>query len=85
RVVVTLALASGSTVETAAPPPVATIVFRGGPILTVTDSGTVAALAVRDGTIVAVGTEEEDDRGHRRRGRRLDGRAAREGEGDDDQ
>ncbi len=55
----TLALASCSTGEAPAPPPPATIVFRGGPILTMTDSGTVAALAVRDGTIVAVGTEEQ--------------------------
>lgn len=54
-ILLALALASCSP----ATPPAATVVFRGGPILTMTDSGTVAALAVRDGIIVAVGSEDE--------------------------
>lgn len=52
-----LALAAASCSPAA--PAAATLVFRGGPILTMTDSGTVSALAVRDGTIVAVGTDEQ--------------------------
>jgi len=42
---------------TAAPAP-ADLVFRGGPILTMTPAGTAAALAIRDGRIVAVGGED---------------------------
>lgn len=59
-----LAVASCSLGESPAPPsattpPAATVVFRGGPILTMTEVGTVAALAVRDGMIVAIGSDEE--------------------------
>jgi predicted amidohydrolase YtcJ len=54
-----LVVASCSLGETPTTPPAATLVFRGGTILTMTDSGTVAALAVRDGMIVAVGSDEE--------------------------
>jgi len=58
---ISLALTVGSCSlgETPTTPPAATLVFRGGPILTMTDSGTAAALAVRDGVIVALGSQEQ--------------------------
>jgi predicted amidohydrolase YtcJ len=51
--------ASPTASPSATPPPPADLVARGGPILTMTRAGTAQAIAVRDGVIVAVGSEAE--------------------------
>jgi predicted amidohydrolase YtcJ len=55
-----LALLLGATLSACSSDPAPELIFRGGPVLTVNNADAVAeALAVRDGVIVAVGTEAQ--------------------------
>jgi predicted amidohydrolase YtcJ len=57
---VSLALLLGATLGACSSDPAPELIFRGGPVLTVNNADAVAeALAVRDGVIVAVGTEAQ--------------------------